>query len=102
MDALLQISFLAGALPMASGILVLVILAPKPHGLEQHCQALSRYMMAAGASFGACEIVYGWVPPWEVSLLMAGLGLGMTLHARQTHLLAKAAEHFSDGQDSGV
>lgn len=102
MAYIIPMIFVLAALVAAGGIFILVILSPRPTRLEDHMLGLARYLMFAGAVFGAAAAVSGWQPRWHQVLFMVGFGLGMAIFARRNHLLALASERLSDdGQESG-
>lgn len=102
MEILARVLFCLGALAAAGGLLVLVVLSPRPQRLEDHLLGLARYLMFAGALIGATRVLYGWQPGWDQVLFMAGFGLGMAIFARRNHLLALAEEMRTEGEESGA
>jgi hypothetical protein len=99
MKTLLSVIYIASAIPTIGGITILVVLAPKPTTVYDHLQGLARYLMLAGVGFHAARVLSGRSPQWEIVALMLGLGIGMTHYARQNHLIAKAREHLTRGQE---
>jgi len=100
MQLLWQVLFALGALIALGGIIILVILAPRPERIEDHLLGSARYMMAAGAAFGMAAVLNGWVPPWHQAIFMLGFAVGMALFARKNHLIALAEELAEEGPDS--
>jgi len=95
MNTLLQIIFLGGAGAMCIGLSVLIVLAPKPVHWDHHAQGFARLLMLGGSAFGAADILMtDWVPTWQMSVMLAGLGIGIGIHARQNHLVALLKEHL--------
>lgn len=95
MHLIMLVLFVLGAIAAVGGLLILVVLAPKPSRLEDHLLGLARYMMFAGAAFGAAAALNGWQPRWHETIFMLGFGLGMAIFARRNHLLALAAERLA-------
>lgn len=102
MHALAKLLFVLGAIPTVGGIAVLVALAPKPTRIKDHLQGAARYLIVFGAGLAAARVIMGWTPPWDMVALSLGLGIGMTIHARENNLLALAQEKLEEGQESGV
>lgn len=92
MDLLAKLLYLVGAVPTIGAIAILVILAPRPQSLREHLQGLARYLILAGAVFGAARVMTSAAPPWNAVVFMLGVGLALGIYARDRHLKALAAD----------
>ena len=103
MEALAKILYLVGVVPTVAGIIILVILSPRPRTIEDHLQGLARYLMLGGAVFGAARVLTNDASPkWNAVVFMLGIGLAMAIYARRNHLAALAEEASDTGEQSGV
>lgn len=102
MDIIQQALFLVAGVPTIVGIVILVVLAPRPSTAQDHLRGTGRVLVLAGTAFGVAQVLNGYVPPWPFVLVVLGGGFSTVLRARKYHLRALASEQPDDGQESGI